>query len=334
MRPDTAFGADLIAGFPTETEAMFENTLALVEEAGLAFLHVFPFSPRPGTPAARMPQVARAVVKDRAARLRAAGEAALARHLDAPGRPHACRPWSSGRAWPAPRTSPRSPSTARRAVGEIVGAARSPATTAGARWRDARCWRRRNEPAPAAASAARCASASTASSAAASICHCRMCQKAFGGFFGPLVSAKVARPDLDARRAASGSRAPTRSRRGFCGDCGTPLTFEWSGQRHRAGHRRRSTAPPQSGPSCDGRDHAMPWIADLAGLPLKQRQEDAAMQGTTPRSRRQHPDRDTDHWPPRAEGDMSCSPRAPPWPGDRDDGDGGEAVHDADRESA
>jgi threonylcarbamoyladenosine tRNA methylthiotransferase MtaB len=82
VRPDTAFGADLIAGFPTETEAMFENTLALVEEAGLAFLHVFPFSPRPGTPAAKMPQLPRAVVKDRAARLRAAGEAGLARHLE------------------------------------------------------------------------------------------------------------------------------------------------------------------------------------------------------------------------------------------------------------
>jgi threonylcarbamoyladenosine tRNA methylthiotransferase MtaB len=82
VRPDTAFGADLIAGFPTETEAMFENTLSLVEDAGLSFLHVFPFSPRPGTPAARMPPVARAEVKARAGRLRAAGEAALARHLD------------------------------------------------------------------------------------------------------------------------------------------------------------------------------------------------------------------------------------------------------------
>ena len=81
-RPDTAFGADLIAGFPTETEAMFENTLALVEEAELAFLHVFPFSPRPGTPAARMPQLDKAVVKARAARLRATGEAVLVRHLD------------------------------------------------------------------------------------------------------------------------------------------------------------------------------------------------------------------------------------------------------------
>jgi threonylcarbamoyladenosine tRNA methylthiotransferase MtaB len=81
VRPDTAFGADLIAGFPTETEAMFENTLALVEEAELAFLHVFPFSARPGTPAARMPQLSGAVVKARAARLRAAGEAGLQRHL-------------------------------------------------------------------------------------------------------------------------------------------------------------------------------------------------------------------------------------------------------------
>jgi threonylcarbamoyladenosine tRNA methylthiotransferase MtaB len=80
-RADAAFGADLIAGFPTETEAMFENTLKLVEEAGLAFLHVFPFSPRPGTPAARMPQLPKAVVKARAAQLRAAGEAALTRHL-------------------------------------------------------------------------------------------------------------------------------------------------------------------------------------------------------------------------------------------------------------
>ena len=82
VRPDVAFGADLIAGFPTETEEMFANTLALVEEAGLSFLHVFPFSPRPGTPAARMPQLSRQVVKERAARLRAAGEAALSRHLN------------------------------------------------------------------------------------------------------------------------------------------------------------------------------------------------------------------------------------------------------------
>jgi threonylcarbamoyladenosine tRNA methylthiotransferase MtaB len=82
LRPDIAFGADLIAGFPTETEAAFENTLALVAEADLAFLHVFPFSPRPGTPAARMPPVAPAIVKARATRLRAAGEASHRRHLD------------------------------------------------------------------------------------------------------------------------------------------------------------------------------------------------------------------------------------------------------------
>ncbi|MET0295688.1 MAG: tRNA (N(6)-L-threonylcarbamoyladenosine(37)-C(2))-methylthiotransferase MtaB [Phenylobacterium sp.] len=83
VRPDTAFGADLIAGFPTETEEAFQNTLKLVEEAGLAFLHVFPYSARPGTPAAKMPPVKGPAIKDRAARLRAAGEAALVRHLDA-----------------------------------------------------------------------------------------------------------------------------------------------------------------------------------------------------------------------------------------------------------
>jgi threonylcarbamoyladenosine tRNA methylthiotransferase MtaB len=83
VRPDTAFGADLIAGFPTETDEMFENTLSLIEEAGLAYLHVFPYSARPGTPAARMPAVARAVVKARAERLRGAGAAGLGRHLDA-----------------------------------------------------------------------------------------------------------------------------------------------------------------------------------------------------------------------------------------------------------
>lgn len=82
LRPDVAFGADLIAGFPTETEAMFTNTLDLVEACDLAYLHVFPFSPRTGTPAARMPQVARAQIKERAARLRAAGTVALERHLD------------------------------------------------------------------------------------------------------------------------------------------------------------------------------------------------------------------------------------------------------------
>jgi len=81
VRPDVAFGADLIAGFPTETDAMFDNTLKLVDEGGLAFLHVFPFSPRIGTPAALMPQLDRGLVKARAQTLRVAGERALERHL-------------------------------------------------------------------------------------------------------------------------------------------------------------------------------------------------------------------------------------------------------------
>jgi threonylcarbamoyladenosine tRNA methylthiotransferase MtaB len=81
LRPGIAFGADLIAGFPTETEAMAANTLSLVEEAGLDFLHVFPFSPRPGTPAARMPQLPPGLIAERAARLREAGRAATARFL-------------------------------------------------------------------------------------------------------------------------------------------------------------------------------------------------------------------------------------------------------------
>jgi threonylcarbamoyladenosine tRNA methylthiotransferase MtaB len=81
LRPDIALGADIIAGFPTETEAMFERSTALVDECGLTFLHVFPYSPRPGTPAARMPQVAGQVIKERARRLRAAGEAALRKRL-------------------------------------------------------------------------------------------------------------------------------------------------------------------------------------------------------------------------------------------------------------
>jgi threonylcarbamoyladenosine tRNA methylthiotransferase MtaB len=83
LRPDIAFGADIIAGFPTETDEMFARSLDLVEECGLTFLHVFPYSPRPGTPASRMPQVATSVVRDRARRLRAAGEAALRRRLEA-----------------------------------------------------------------------------------------------------------------------------------------------------------------------------------------------------------------------------------------------------------
>jgi threonylcarbamoyladenosine tRNA methylthiotransferase MtaB len=81
LRPDMAFGADLIAGFPTEDEAMAARSLALVEDCGLSFLHVFPFSPRPGTPAARMPRVPHDIARKRAAILREAGEHALARHL-------------------------------------------------------------------------------------------------------------------------------------------------------------------------------------------------------------------------------------------------------------
>jgi len=83
LRPDVVFGGDIIAGFPTETEAMFSRSLDLVDDCGLTHLHVFPFSPRPGTPAARMPQLRREVVKERARRLRERGEAALARHLAA-----------------------------------------------------------------------------------------------------------------------------------------------------------------------------------------------------------------------------------------------------------
>ena len=82
-RPDIVFGADFIAGFPTETDAMFERTLDLVEECGLTHLHVFPFSPRPGTPAARMPPVARQIVKARAQALRELGSRRLRAHLDA-----------------------------------------------------------------------------------------------------------------------------------------------------------------------------------------------------------------------------------------------------------
>jgi threonylcarbamoyladenosine tRNA methylthiotransferase MtaB len=81
-RPGLVFGADFIAGFPTESEDMFRRSLDLIDECGLTYLHVFPYSARPGTPAARMPQIARPIVKDRARRLRRHGEAALRRHLD------------------------------------------------------------------------------------------------------------------------------------------------------------------------------------------------------------------------------------------------------------
>jgi threonylcarbamoyladenosine tRNA methylthiotransferase MtaB len=81
LRPDMTFGADIIAGFPTETEEMFENSLRLVEECALTWLHVFPYSPRPGTPAARMPQVQGQLIKERATRLRALGDRRVERHL-------------------------------------------------------------------------------------------------------------------------------------------------------------------------------------------------------------------------------------------------------------
>jgi threonylcarbamoyladenosine tRNA methylthiotransferase MtaB len=81
LRPDIALGADIIAGFPTETEEMFSRSLDLIEACELTFLHVFPYSPRPGTPASRMPQVAGDQIRDRARRLRAAGEAALRKRL-------------------------------------------------------------------------------------------------------------------------------------------------------------------------------------------------------------------------------------------------------------
>jgi threonylcarbamoyladenosine tRNA methylthiotransferase MtaB len=83
LRPDITLGADIIAGFPTETEEMFARSQDLIAECDLTFLHVFPYSKRPGTPAARMPQVAGGEIKARAKRLRAAGEAALQRRLAA-----------------------------------------------------------------------------------------------------------------------------------------------------------------------------------------------------------------------------------------------------------
>ncbi len=81
LRPDVVFGADIIAGFPTETDAMFENSRKLIEECNLTLLHVFPYSPRPGTPAARMPQVEKSVIKERAAILRREGNLSLERYL-------------------------------------------------------------------------------------------------------------------------------------------------------------------------------------------------------------------------------------------------------------
>ena len=89
LRPDIAFGADIIAGFPTETEEMFARSLDLVEECDLTFLHVFPYSKRPGTPAARMPQVAGDAIKERAKRLRASGRGGVAQAAAIRNRRHA-----------------------------------------------------------------------------------------------------------------------------------------------------------------------------------------------------------------------------------------------------
>jgi len=81
LRPDIVFGADIIAGFPTETDEMFENTFNAVRECDLTFLHVFPYSPRPGTPAARMPQVDGGIRKERAKRLRDLGAQQVEKHM-------------------------------------------------------------------------------------------------------------------------------------------------------------------------------------------------------------------------------------------------------------
>ncbi len=113
LRPDVVFGADLIAGFPTETEAMFQRSLDLVEECGLTHLHVFPFSPRPGTPAARMPQLDRAVVKERARRLRERGALALRAASRRRDRRHAPRA-RRNRARPAAPSNSRRSSSPRR----------------------------------------------------------------------------------------------------------------------------------------------------------------------------------------------------------------------------
>lgn len=82
LRPDMVFGADMIAGFPTETEEMFENSLRIIDECDLTHLHIFPFSPRPGTPAQKMPQLDRALIKERAAKLRAKGDKQFEKHLN------------------------------------------------------------------------------------------------------------------------------------------------------------------------------------------------------------------------------------------------------------
>ncbi len=107
LRPDMVFGADLIAGFPTETEDMFGNSLDLVDECGLTHLHVFPFSPRPGTPAARMPQLPHDVVKERARRLRERGARGAGAASRRRSRRDAARADGIARAAAAPSSSRR-----------------------------------------------------------------------------------------------------------------------------------------------------------------------------------------------------------------------------------
>ena len=105
-RPGIVFGADIIAGFPTETDEMFANSLQIIDDCGLTYLHVFPFSARPGTPAERMPQLEKHIIKERAALLRQKGEQRLDQFLPAKSAPRA-RCWSRPRPWAAPSISRR-----------------------------------------------------------------------------------------------------------------------------------------------------------------------------------------------------------------------------------
>ena len=218
VRPDTAFGADLIAGFPTETDAMFENTLSLVAEAGLAYLHVFPYSARPGTPAARMPAVARPVVKARAERLRNAGAAGLGRHLQA----------QLGR---TVRGLVERPGLARAEDfteiafdGEAAAGAIVPLTVTGHAMGSERLGNPASAEIPTGCQCGAVRFVVETPLGRASICHCRMCQKATGSFFGAFVSG----PNLRWTRGAPARfRSSNKVVRGFCAACGTPLTFEW-----------------------------------------------------------------------------------------------------------
>ena len=130
LRPDVVFGADIIAGFPTETEAMFARSLDLVDECGLTHLHVFPFSPRPGTPAARMPQVARDVVKERAQAAAREGRGGAAAASRRGGRAPRAACWPSRANSAAPSSSPRCGSP-RRSSPAPSSTSPSPVTTAG-----------------------------------------------------------------------------------------------------------------------------------------------------------------------------------------------------------